>query len=86
MDMGADDARQSLADRQREHDALMAAGLEQSARAFQVRRELHESGRKQRSHALSHPALLTARPGRMYKGGKGSLLPSKVAVALEVCF
>ncbi|KAK9826046.1 hypothetical protein WJX74_007714 [Apatococcus lobatus] len=85
MDIGADEGRRSLAERQQEHEALMAADLEQSARAFQTRREVHESGRKQRSYALSHPAPPEQRSTKRSGVGHGpqSLLPSKAAVALE---
>ena len=86
MDIGADEGRRSLMERQREHEALLAADLEQSAKAFQTRREVHESGRKQRSYALSHPAPSEPRLRQSSSGrlGPQSLLPSKVGIALEV--
>ena len=56
MDLGADEGRHSLEQRQKEHEALMADDLQQSAQAFQTQRDLYASGRKQRSFALSHPS------------------------------
>ena len=79
MDLGADEGKRSLENQQLQHNALLAGGLQQDARAFQTRREVYDSGRKQRSYALSHPA-----PAQPRSAPAASLLPSKVEAALEV--
>ena len=62
MDIGADEGRNSLEARQREHEALLAGDLQQSAQAFETQRGLQASGRKQRSFALSHPSPVDVTP------------------------